>query len=75
MGLMITKDLKILTTYTIVEFVHYSEVQGDILWLPHAVNPCPAGPAFANSVDPLIQINWLLKKPTDLDLHSLPFSI
>ena len=49
---MITKDLKILTTYTIVKYVHYSEVRGDILRLPHAVNPCPAEPAFANSVDP-----------------------
>ena len=39
------------------------------------LNPGPAEviyPAFEKSK---IQISWLLKKPTDLDLHSLIFSI
>ena len=39
-------------------------------------NPCPAEPGYALSLQTMqIQISWLLKKPTDLDLHCLPFSI
>ena len=40
------------------------------------VNPCPAEPAYALPLQTVkIKISWLLKKPTDLDLHCLPFSI
>ena len=37
------------------------------------VNPCPADPVFTLPLQTVqIQISWLLKKPTDLDLHCLP---
>ena len=40
------------------------------------MNPCPAEPGYILPLQTLyIQISWLLKKPTDLDLHCLPFSI
>ena len=40
------------------------------------LNPCPAEPADTLPLQTMqIQISWLLKKPTDLDLHCLPFSI
>ena len=39
------------------------------------VNPCPAEPGYALPLQTMqIQIGWLLK-PTDLDLHCLPFCI
>ena len=41
-----------------------------------AFNPCPAEPGFTLHLQTVkIQISWLLKKSTDLDLHCLPFSI
>ena len=41
-----------------------------------SVNPCPAEPWYALPLQTVkIQISWLLKKPTDLDLHYLPFCI
>ena len=40
-----------------------------------SVNPSPAEPRYALPLQTVqIQISWLLKKPTDLDLHCLPFS-
>ena len=39
------------------------------------INPCPAEPGYTLLLQTvLIQIGWLLKKPTDLDLHCLSFS-
>ena len=39
-------------------------------------NPCPAEPGYTLPLQTVkIQISWLLKKPTDLDLHCLPLSI
>ena len=36
------------------------------------LNPCHAEPGYALLLQTvLIQISWLLKKPTDLDLHCL----
>ena len=38
--------------------------------------PCPAEPGYALPWQTVqIQISWLLKKPTDLDLHCLSLSI
>ena len=40
------------------------------------INPCPAEPGYALPLQTVqIQINWPLKKPTDLDRHCLPFSL
>ena len=41
----------------------------------HRINPCPAIPCLANSVDPDQLASELLKKPTDLDLYRLPLSM
>ena len=39
-------------------------------------NPSPAEPGYTLTLQTVkIQNSWLLKKPTDLDLHCLPFSI
>ena len=44
-----------------------------------SVKPCPTEPRYNDynlSLQTVqIQINWLLKKPTDLDLHCLSFSM
>ena len=40
------------------------------------INPCPAEPGYTLPLQTApIQISWLLKKPTDLDLHCLPLSM
>ena len=40
------------------------------------VNPCPVEPGYTLSLQTVqIQISWLLKKPTDLDLHYLQLSM
>ena len=40
------------------------------------LNPGPAEPGYVLSLQKVqIQVSWLLKKPTDLDLHCLSFSI
>ena len=40
------------------------------------INPCPAEPGYTLPLQTVqIQIIWLLKKPTDLDLHCLPISL
>ena len=40
------------------------------------IKPCPAEPGYTLPLQTVkIQVCWLLKKPTDLDLHCLPFSI
>ena len=40
------------------------------------INPCPAEPGQVLLLKTVkIQISWLLKKPTDLDLHYLSFSM
>ena len=40
------------------------------------INPCPAEPGYTLPLQTvLIKISWLLKKPTDLDLHCLPLSM
>ena len=40
------------------------------------INPCPAYPGYTLPLQTVwILISWLLKKPTDLDLHCLSFSI
>ena len=40
------------------------------------INLCPAEPGYTLPLQTVkIQVSWLLKKPTDLDLHCLPFSI
>ena len=39
-------------------------------------NPSPAEPGYNLPLQTVqIQISWLLKKPTDLDLHCLPLSM
>ena len=39
-------------------------------------NPYPAEPGYTLPLQTVkIQISWLLKKPTDLDLHCLSFSM
>ena len=41
-----------------------------------SVLPFPAEPGYALPFQTVqIQISWLLKKPTDLDLHCLPLSM
>ena len=41
-----------------------------------SLNPGPAEPGYVLPLQTVqIQISWLLKKPTDLDLHSLPLSM
>ena len=40
------------------------------------INPSLAEPGYVLPLQTVkIQISWLLKKPTDLDLHCLPFSM
>ena len=40
------------------------------------VNPCPADPGYNLPLQTVqIQISWLLKKPTDLDLHCLSLNL
>ena len=40
------------------------------------INPGPAEPGYVLHLQTVqIQISWLLKKPTDLDLHCLSLSI
>ena len=40
------------------------------------VNPCHAESEYILPLQTVqIQISWLLKKPTDLDLHCLPLSM
>ena len=40
------------------------------------INPGPAEPGYTLPLQTVqIQISWLLKKPTDLDLHCLPLSM
>ena len=40
------------------------------------LKPSPAEPGYVLPLQTVqIQISWLLKKPTDLDLHCLPLSI
>ena len=40
------------------------------------INSGPAEPRYALPLQTVqIQISWILKKPTDLDLHCLSFSI
>ena len=42
----------------------------------YCLNPCPAEPGYILPLQTVeIQISWLLKKPTDLDLHCLPLSM
>ena len=44
--------------------------------IPDLLNPCPAEPGYTLPLQTVqIQISWLLKKPTDLDLHCLPLSV
>ena len=48
----------------------------DLPFTAWSLNPSPAEPGctmFLQTVK--IQINWLLKKPTDLDLHYLTLSM
>ena len=43
-----------------------------LMWI---FNPCPAEPGYTLPLQTVqIQISWLLKKPTDLDLHCLSFN-
>ena len=43
---------------------------------PTEINSCPAEPGYTLPLQTVqIQISWLLKKPTDLDLHCLSFSM
>ena len=49
-----------------------------MLWVSETIptNPCHAEPGYALLLQTvLIQISWLLQKPTDLDLHCLPLSM
>ena len=40
------------------------------------INPCPAEPGYTLPLQKVqIQISWLLKKPTDMDLYCLPSSM
>ena len=50
-------------------FVHYARASSHI-----HINLCSAEPGYVLPLQTVkIQISWLLKKPTDLDLHCLPF--
>ena len=41
-----------------------------------SLNPCPADSRYTLPLETVqIQISWLLKKPTDMDLHCLPLSM
>ena len=52
------------------------EIEGNLLRYRKYLNPCPAEPGYILSLQTVqIQISWLLKKPTDLDLHCLPLSM
>ena len=59
----------------------FAEVAGNlpnvyIVTLTQLINPCPAEPGYTLPLQTMwIQISWLLKKPTDLDLHCLSFSM
>ena len=58
--------------YTIGVSIGNSEFQLNLIY----INPCPAEPRYVLSLQTVqIQISWLLKKPTDLDLHCLPLSM
>ena len=47
-----------------------------LLLMSRRLNPDPAEPGHNLSLQTVeIQISWLLQKPTDLDLHCLPFSM
>ena len=47
-----------------------------ISYLAAVLNPDPAEPGYSLPLQTgQIQIRWLLKKPTDLDLHHLPLSM
>ena len=40
------------------------------------ISPCVTEPGYTLTLHTVkIQISWVLKKPTDLDLHCLPFSM
>ena len=42
----------------------------------NTINLCPAEPRYTLPLQTVyMQISWLLKKPADLDLHSLSFSV
>ena len=44
--------------------------------IANPINPGPAVPRYALLLQTVwIQISWLLKKPTDLDLHCLSLSM
>ena len=45
-------------------------------WPSYKFNHHPAEPSYSLPLQSMeIQISWLLQKPTDLDLHCLPFSM
>ena len=56
--------------------VNHGGFMNSILHLPLNFNPCPAEPGYTLPLQTVqIQISWLLKKPTDLDLHCLSLSM
>ena len=55
---------------------YYNIALDKVLLQQKCINPCPAEPGYTLPLQTVqIQISWLLKKPTDLDLHCLPFSM
>ena len=57
-------------------FLDWSILKTCSALMPGCINPGPAEPRYALSLQTMkIQISWLLQKPTDLDLHCLPFSM
>ena len=59
---------------TILLHVEFIQMSGLTMWC--TFNPVPAGPGRTLPLQTVqIQISWLLKKPTDLDLHCLSFSM
>ena len=68
-------------TYEIVsEFLSHKNCLPGTKWQKNCriipPNLSPAGPGYVLPLQTVkIQISWLLKKPTDLDLHCLPLSM
>ena len=63
-------------TWNMHSLITAKNMQCDLVMPNSLFNPCPAKPGYTLPLQTvLIQISWLLKKPTDLDLHCLSFSM
>ena len=74
---MTAKPLKILYGSAECFQIIHSQSRGEVPLIKQKhINSSPAEPRYTLSLQTvLIQISWLLKKPTDLDLHCLPVSM